>query len=174
MRQKFIETGKIVGTHGVRGELRAEPWSDSPEFLKSLKNLYTDGGKTKLPLVSSRVHKGQVLLKLQGVDTVEQADALRGKVLWLDREDVTLEPGRFFLQDLIGLKALDGNTGREYGVLKEVIPTGANDVYRIRNSAGKDFLFPAVSHMIKQIDLEQETIWLLPIPGIFDGEGEEL
>ncbi len=173
MRQRFIETGKIVGTHGVRGELRVEPWSDSPEFLKGLKNLYTNGGKTKLPLVSSRVHKGQVLLKLQGVDTVEQADVLRGQVLWLDREDVKLKPGRFFLQDLIGLRAFDGNTGEEYGILKEVIATGANDVYRIQNSAGKNYLFPAVAHMIKQIDLEKEIIWLLPIPGIFDDEGEK-
>ncbi len=173
MKKKFLETGQIVGTHGVRGEVRADPWSDSPEFLKNLKNLYFDEGKTKVPLISSRVHKNQVLLKLQSVDTVEAAEALRGKVLWLDREDVTLEPGQTFVQDLIGLQAVDGKTGEIYGVLTEVISTGANDVYRIRNDRGQEFLFPAVPHMIGGIDLERELIRLFPIPGIFDGEGEE-
>ena len=114
-----------------------------------------------------------MLLKLQGVDTVEQGDALRGKVLYLDRDDVELPEGRYFLQDLIGLKAVDGNTGREYGVLQEVLPTGANDVYRIVDGAGREFLFPAVKHMIQGIDLEKGIIALLPIPGIFDGSGEE-
>ena len=114
-----------------------------------------------------------MLLKLQGVDTVEQGDALRGKVLYLDRDDVELPEGRYFLQDLIGLKAVDGNTGREYGVLQEVLPTGANDVYRIVDGAGREFLFPAVKHMIQGVDLEKGIIALLPIPGIFDGSGEE-
>lgn len=124
-------------------------------------------------MVSSRVHKGRLLLKLQGVDTVEQGDALRGKVLYLNREDVRLEEGQVFLQDLIGLKAIDGTTGREYGVLQEVLPTGANDVYRIVDGAGKEYLFPAVKHMIQEISLEEGVIRLLPIPGIFDQEGEE-
>ncbi len=173
MKKQFLEAGKIVRTHGVRGELVLECWADSPEFLAGLKHLYFDGGSRDAGLVSSRVHKGRVLLKLQGVDTVEQGDALRGKVIYLDRDDVELPEGRYFLQDLIGLKAVDGNTGREYGVLQEVLPTGANDVYRIVDGAGREFLFPAVKHMIQGVDLEKGIIALLPIPGIFDGSGEE-
>ena len=173
MKKQFLEAGKIVRTHGVRGELVLECWADSPEFLAGLKHLYFAGGSRDAGVVSSRGHKGRVLLKLQGVDTVEQGDALRGKVLYLDRDDVELPEGRYFLQDLIGLKAVDGNTGREYGVLQEVLPTGANDVYRIVDGAGREFLFPAVKHMIQGVDLEKGIIALLPIPGIFDGSGEE-
>ena len=172
MKQQFLEAGKIVRTHGVRGELVLECWADSPEFVAGVKHLYFDGGKTDAGVVSSRVHKGRLLLKLQGVDTVEQGDALRGKVLYLNREDVQLEEGQVFLQDL-GLKAVDGVTGREYGVLQEVLPTGANDVYRIVDEAGKEYLFPAVKHMIQAIRVEEGVIELLPIPGIFDEEGEE-
>ena len=142
-------------------------------MLPRLTHLYSHGGSRDAGLDSSREHKGRVLLKLQGVDTVEQGDALRGKVLYLDRDDVELPEGRYFLQDLIGLKAVDGNTGREYGVLQEVLPTGANDVYRIVDGAGREFLFPAVKHMIQGVDLEKGIIALLPIPGIFDGSGEE-
>ena len=173
MKQQFLEAGQIVRTHGVRGELVLEPWADSPEFLAGIKQLYFDGGKTDAGLLASRVHKGRLLITLRGVTTVEQGDALRGKVLYLNRDDVQLEEGQVFLQDLIGLKAVDGSTGKEYGELKEVLPTGANDVYRIVDGAGKEYLFPAVKHMIQEISLEEGVIRLLPIPGIFDQEGEE-
>ena len=173
MPKQFLEAGKIVRTHGIRGELVLEPWADSPEFLAEIKRLYFDGGKTDAGLLASRVHKGRLLITLRGVTTVEQGDALRGKVLYLDRADVQLEEGQVFLQDMIGLKAVDGTTGREYGELKEVLPTGANDVYRIVDRDGKEYLFPAVKHMVKRISVEDGVIELLPIPGIFDEEGEE-
>ena len=172
--KQYLEAGKIVRTHGVRGEVCLEPWADSPEFLHRLKEFYFDsGGARAAGLVSSRVHKGRLLIRLRGVDTVEQGDALRGKVLYLNREDVDLAPGQYFLQDLIGLRAVDGVTGQEYGVLKEVLPTGANDVYRIVSKEGKEYLFPAVPHMIKETDIAGGVISLLPIPGIFDGGEEE-
>lgn len=174
MRKQYLEAGKIVRTHGVRGELCVEPWADSPEFLAKSKRFWFDEGKQDAGLLSSRVHKGRLLVKLRGVETVEQGDALRGKVLYLSREDVELPEGSFFLQDLIGLRAVDGNTGKEYGILQEVIPTGANDVYRIVDKAGKEYLFPAVSHMIGRIAPEEGVIELLPIPGIFDEDGEEV
>lgn len=172
MKKQFLEAGKIVRTHGVRGDLVVECWADSPEFVKKLKRLYFDEGKTDAGLLSSRVHKGRLLIKLQGVDTVEQGDALRGRVLYLDRNDVTLPQGEFFLQDIIGLKAVDGETGQEYGVLAEVLPGVANAIYRIVNG-DKEYLFPAVPHMVKKIDPEAGVIQLLPIPGIFDDGGEE-
>lgn len=172
MKKQFLEAGKIVRTHGVRGDLVVECWADSPEFVKKLKRLYFDEGKTDAGLLSSRVHKGRLLIKLQGVDTVEQGDALRGRVLYLDRNDVTLPEGEFFLQDIIGLKAVDGESGQEYGVLAEVLPGVANGIYRIVNG-DKEYLFPAVPHMVKKIDPEAGVIQLLPIPGIFDDGGEE-
>ena len=173
MRQPFLEAGKIVRSHGVRGELVVECWTDSPQFLQAVKRLYFDGGARDAGLVSSRVHKGRLLVKLSGVDTVEQADALRGKVLYLNREDVQLEEGQVFLQDLIGLRAVDAATGRVYGELREVLSTPANDVYRIVDKTGKEYLFPAVKHMIQAIRVEDGVIELLPIPGIFDEAGEE-
>lgn len=172
--KQYLEAGKIVRTHGVRGEVCLEPWADSPEFLQKIKRFYFDGeGERDAGLLASRVQKGQLLMRLKGVDSVEQGDALRGRVLYLNREDVDLAPGQYFLQDLIGLRAVDGVTGQEYGVLKEVLPTGANDVYRIVSKEGKEYLFPAVPHMIKETDIAGGVISLLPIPGIFDGGEEE-
>ena len=86
MKQQFLEAGQIVRTHGVRGELVLEPWADSPEFLAGVKHLYFDRGETDAGVMASRVHKGRLLITLRGVTTVEQGDALRGKVLYLDRD----------------------------------------------------------------------------------------
>lgn len=171
--KRFLEAGKIVRSHGVRGELVLEPWADSAEFLLDAGELYFDGaGQRPAGVLARRVHKGRLLLTLKNIATVEQADALRGRVLYLDRNSVALPEGSFFLQDLIGLRAVDGITGQAYGVLEEVIPTPANHVYRIVNG-GREYLFPAVKHMIKRTDPEAGVIELLPIPGIFDGGGEE-
>ena len=173
MKKQFLEAGKIVRTHGVRGELCLEPWADSPEFLLGVKEFYFDPqGQRPAGLLGSRPHKGRLLILLQGVDTEEQGDALRGRVLYLNRDGVRLEEGRFFLQDLIGLRAVDGQTGEEYGVLEEVVNTPANDVYRIKQGE-KEYLFPAVAHMLQRTDIEAGVIELLPFPGIFDGDGEE-
>ncbi len=173
MGERYLEAGRIVKAHGVRGELVMEPWADSPEFLLKAKELWFDRGRTSVGLVSARVHKGRLLLKLHGVDTPEQAEALRGKVLYLDREQVSPPEGAVYLRDLLGLRAIDGNTGREYGRLTEVLEGVANDVYRIVDKEGHEYLFPAVKHMVKRVAPEEGVIELLPIPGIFDGDSEE-
>ena len=81
MKKQFLEAGRIVGTHGVRGEMRVEPWCDSADFLKKVKTLYFDGGKTDAGLLSSRVHKSLLLVRLKGVESATQADLYRGKIL---------------------------------------------------------------------------------------------
>lgn len=171
MRKAYLEAGQIVRPHGVRGEMVLDPWADSPEFLLSIKRFWLDEGKTDAGLVSARAHKGRVLIKLKGIDTVEAAEALRGRVLYLAREDVKLPEGKYFLQDLIGLTAKDADTGVVYGTVEEVLTGVANDVYRIRGENGQEYLFPAVKHMLGRICPEEGFIELKPIPGIFDDQG---
>ncbi len=168
-RKRYLEAGRIVGTHGVRGELRVEPWCDSAAFLKQLKWFYWDNlGKSKVEICMARPHKSLLLVKLQDIETVEQADALRGKILYLDREEVTLPEDRYFIQDLIGLQVCDADTDVIYGILTDVIATGANDVYEVTSPDGKKHLMPAVREMIPEINLEEGRILVRPIRGIFD------
>jgi len=171
VKKQFIETGKIVGTHGVCGEMRVEVWSDSPETLKALPRLYFDEGRTEMKLVSRRIHKKMLLLTLEGVDSIDEAEKLRGKRLYLNRDDVKLRDGQRFIADLVGLTAVDGETKKVYGTLTEVLETGANDVYRIVDGDGHEYLFPAAPHMIRGVDDDAGIIELLPIPGIFDDGG---
>lgn len=166
--KQYLETGKIVGTHGVKGEMRVEPWCDSPDFLKKLKSLYFNEGRDKIELVSTRVHKRLLLITVKGVDSIEKADLLRGKIIYLNRDDVKLEQGQTFIADLIGLEVRDALTGKVYGDIVEVFPTGANDVYKIKSESGEEFLFPAVAHMIEEINPFEGFVSVKPIPGIFD------
>ena len=107
-----------------------------------------------------------------GKESATQADLYRGKILYLDRNDVRLPKNRYFVEDLIGLHVIDDATGAEYGTVQDVFETGANNVYRIVNGAGEEFLFPAVDAMIAKTDIESGKLFVKPIPGIF-GDGAE-
>lgn len=168
--KQFLEIGKIVGTHGVRGEMRVEPWADSPDFVCGFDRLYFDKGAKEVEVLLARVHKRIVLMKLGGVDTMEAAAALRGKVLYMNRDDVELEDDAYFIQDLIGLTVEDADNGQTYGRLTEVSFTGANDVYHIQSENGKEYLIPAIPDVIIETDVEGGKMTIRPLKGIFDDE----
>lgn len=169
MVKTFLEIGKIVGTHGLKGEVRIEPWCDSPEFLSQLKTLYFDGGKTAVK-VSCRPHKRIAIAKLKGVDTVEQAELLRGKVLWMNRNDASLEEGEYYIQDLMGCKAVDIDSNVEYGIITDVFKTGANDVYEVTDNKSSKYLIPVIPDVVKNVDVYSGEIKIKPLKGIFDDE----
>ena len=168
MRQAFLEAGKIVGTHGVRGELRVESWSDSPRFLTQFSVFYNKEGQPVYEVESSRPHKSLLLLKLRGVDSIEQGDMLRGRVLYFRREDAKLPEGRYFIVDLLGLSVVDADTGQQYGELTQVYQTGANDVYEITAPTGKKYLIPVIDSVVLDTDLDSAILTIRPIPGIFE------
>lgn len=169
-KAEYLEIGQIVGTHGVRGELRVDPWCDSPDVLAAVKTLYADAtGNGKLS-VKSRPHKRQVLMKISGVDTVEDAERLRGQVLFVKRGDLKLEEGAHFICDLIGMQVLDANSGEKYGEITEVTSTGSNDVYHMRTTDGREILIPAIPAIIASIDIDSDTMRIVPMKGLFDDE----
>lgn len=169
MLKKYLEAGKIVGSRGLRGELRVEPWCDSAEFLCCFHKLYWRAGEEEVRVKTARVHKNMALLTLEGIETVEQADLLRGRILYLDRSDCKLEPGRYFIQDMLGLTVLDADDPTIcYGELTDVYQTGANDVYEITGAEGKPYLIPAIPDVIVGKEIEQGRLFIRPLEGIFD------
>ena len=165
MKKQFLESGKIVGTHGIKGEVRIDPWCDSPEFLCAFKKLYLDDKGETFIEVKSRPHKHITLSKIKGVDTIEQAERLRGKIVYIDRSDINLGEGVNFVQDLIGLDVIDADSDECYGKITDVLRTGANDVYAVRlEKTHKELLIPAIPQCILNVDLEQGrmTVYLLP------------
>ncbi len=168
--KKFLETGKIVGTHGVKGMLRVQPWCDSADFLKQFKALYTDNeGKNRLDITSVQPHGNVVLMAVKGVDSIEKAEMLRNKVIFIDRNDAKLPKDRYFIDDLIGCEVFDADTNEKLGVLTDVSVTGANDVWHITRG-GKEYLTPAIEDVIVSVDTENQKIVIHALKGIFDDE----
>lgn len=151
MKSEFLETGEIVNTHGIAGEVKLMPWSDSPEFLLDFKTLYVDG--RPLEVLSARVHKTALLVKFRGYEDVNAAMALKGKRVSIARKDAKLAPGAFFLADLIGLDVKD-EAGESVGTLTEVLTPSKQNIYVVQGSDGATHMIPAVPEFIKRVDIE--------------------
>jgi len=162
MRDRFLEAGKIVNTHGIRGEVKIQPWADSPDFVAGLKCLYIDGAPVKV--LSAKVHKGCVIAALDGVDDIDGAIRLKNKVVFVDRSQAQLDEGRHFIADLIGLRALDADTGEELGTVADVLSLPANDVYVIRGESER--LVPAAPDFVVEINVGHGYIKLRLIEGM--------
>ena len=161
MKEKFIEAGEIVNTHGVRGEVKIMPWTDTPEFLRAVKTLYIDGKPVRV--LASRVHKGALLASLEGVEDVNAAMRLKGRRVYMDRGDAPLEPGRFFIQDIIGARVVT-ESGEEIGTLCEVIDAPAGMVYVVRGET--EHLIPAVDEFVLRTDANAGLITVRLIEGM--------
>ena len=162
--------GKIVTTHGIKGEVKVQPWCDSPDFLCDFDNFYLNNGKEKINVSDIKIMKNMVVMKLEGVDTPEQAVTFRNKVIYINRNDAQLDEGSYFVQDLIGLKVIDADTNESYGELVDVSETGANDVYHINAENGKEYLIPAIPDVIIKTDIESGIMLIRPLKGLFDDE----
>ncbi|HAG13175.1 MAG TPA: 16S rRNA processing protein RimM [Ruminococcus sp.] len=168
MKKQYLEIGKIVNVHGLGGVVKVMPWCDSAAFLCEFETLYR--GKEHLPMEIERasVQKNMALVKFAGVDTAEAANALRNTVLYMNREDVELDDGTYFIQDLQGMTVQDADSGKVYGKLKDVLQTGANDVYEVEAPGGKMLLVPVIPDVVLDIDFETDTITIRPLEGLFD------
>lgn len=170
MRKQYLECGKVIAAHGVRGEVKVEPWCDSAEFLAGFSTVYLKKGQQPLEVEGARVHKSMVLFKLRGIDSVDDAVTLRGKIVYIDREDAPAEEGRHFIQDLIGLSVSNIDTKKDYGRLVQVLATGANDVYVIEDEQGVQRLVPAIPEVIRELDVDGGVLRIRPLKGLFDDE----
>ncbi len=170
--KQYLEACEIINVRGLKGEVKVDCFCDSLEVLCDIDTLYLGGdGKTPVKVLSAKPYKGYVYLMLDGVTTVEDANKLRGKILYADRNDIPVEEGAYFIEDLLGLDVIDADSGMVYGSISDVFNSGASDIYTVTKD-GKSCYFPAVDEFIVETDLEK-GVFVRPIPGIFD-EAEEL
>jgi 16S rRNA processing protein RimM len=171
MKKRYIECGKIVSIHGIRGEVKVQPWADSPDFLCVFNRFYLENGAKALTAERVRTNKNMVLIKLAGVDNPDDASLLRGKVIYIDREDMPEdEDGGYLIQDLLGLEVRDADSPRVWGKLTDVLFTGANDVYEITDADGKKRLAPVIPDVVLETDIEGGFIVIRPLRGLFEDE----
>lgn len=153
---EYIEIGQIVNTVGLKGEVRVKPITDDLKRFNELKEVFVEqkGNLEKLIISKVRYYKNMVILTFKGLDNVEQVEKYKGYYLKVDRKDaVNLEEDEYFIVDLIGLDVFK-ITGENLGKIIDVFPTGSNDVYVVKNNEGKQILIPAISKVVKTVDIK--------------------
>lgn len=168
MRPEFITVGAVVNAHGIRGEVKVNPAGFDPAFIASFRTLYIGGRETKV--AAARVHKSTVLLTLPGVDTMDDALALKGRTVAIRRTDARLPKGQFFDEELEGCAVVDDATGQEIGRLDKVLSYPAHKVYQVRGGA-HEYLIPAVPDVfIVSADPDAEVIRVRMMKGLATDE----
>ena len=155
--QQYLEVGKVTNVHGLNGEVKVQPWADSPEFLCQFKTLYVDQAHFPMNVQRARVHKNMVIIKFEGPTDVPSALSLRNAILYIDRSDVDLPEGAFFLADIYGLEVQDAATGEVLGKIADVLTLPANNVYVVRGGA-RELMIPAVPQFIAETNVEDGYI----------------
>ena len=171
MQNKYLECAEIINKRGIAGELKANCLCDGIEALSGVKTLYTDkNGTQPHKVVSIKSYKQFIYIKLSDVNSAEDADNMRGKLLYADRDEISIDEDSVFIADLLGSDVIDADTGKVYGKLEEIFNRGASDIYRIVNGKN-EYLFPAVKEFLVRTE-PGLPILIRPIPGMFDGAEE--
>ena len=160
----LLEVGQIVNSYGIKGFLKVVPFVDNNNQFKEFKRLYINQNK-ELKVQEVKFSKNLVLVKVEGIDTIEEALKLKNLYLYAKREDIKLEEGAYFIVDLIGLEVYT-EEGKLLGILKEVLQPGANDVYVVENKNKEQILLPVIPDVVKNIDIEGKRITVHLLDGL--------
>ena len=165
---EFFEIGQIVNTFGIKGMVKVKPFTDNINKFDELKQIYIQNkeGKKEYQIEEVKYHKQMVLIKFKGINNPEDADLLRGSYLIINRKDQKpLEEGTYYIVDLLGL---DVYTDKNVllGKLEDIYNTGSNDIYVVKDELGKQVLLPAISEVIRNIDIENGKIIVHLLPGL--------
>lgn len=163
----LLEIGQIVNSYGIKGFLKVVPLVDNNNQFKEFKTIYIQENKKskELKVEEIKFSKNLVLVKVEGIDTIDEALKLKNLYLYAKREDIKLEEGAHFIVDLIGLEVYT-DEGKLLGKLKEVLQPGANDVYVVENEEKKQILIPVIPDVIKKIDLQEKKVIVKLLNGL--------
>lgn len=166
--EEYFEIGQIVNTSGLKGVIKVKPFTDDITKFNNFKTIYISIKKElkEFKIEQVRFSKNMVFLKLEGIDTIEEAENYRNLYLKVKRDkDEKLEEGSYYIVDIIGCKVYT-DTQEELGKVDNVFSTGSNDVYVVKDELGKQILLPAIKEVIKNIDIENKTITVHLLEGL--------
>ena len=155
-----LEVGKIINTHGLRGEVKVAPWTDTPDVFEEIKNVFVIKNKEKITLEISHVkyQKNNLIIKFKELQDINDAQHLKNFVLYVDRNELgELPEGVYYIADLIGMEVKREDKS-SIGVLKDVLQTGANDVYVVERQGEKELLIPVIESVVLSVDTENKEI----------------
>ena len=164
MERKKITIGRIVNTRGLKGEVKVLPMVDDLDLFESIEYVMIDGKKFEME--GTKYFKGNAILKLSGIDTIEEAENYKTKKIDIFEEDLpVLEEGVYYVKDLLGL-TVETEEGEKLGKIIDVFKTGSNDVYTVKQADGKEIYLPAIKEVVKKIDLKEKKVTVKLIEGL--------
>lgn len=164
----YLEIGKVNNTHGIKGEVKLAMWCDDISYIKQLKYIYLDDkGRDRLTLLSARQQKNIAILKFDGINSIEQAENLKNKVLYCNRDDAEIDEDSYYLADIIGCIVKDIDTDCEYGKIVDVMNYGAGDIYDVKNGSAHH-LIPAIDEVVKNVDTANGIVLIKNMKGLFE------
>lgn len=155
----YLEAGKIVNTHGLRGEVKVVPWTDAPETFENIEYVYIKKktGDMRLDIENLKYQKNNIILKFVQISSIEEAELLKNKTVYIDRDMLgELPEGVYYIADIVGLKAVDTD-GNEIGIVADIFNTGSNDIYDIKREGKKNLLLPVIDDVIT-VELENKRV----------------
>lgn len=168
MKNEILEIGRVVNTHGIRGELKIQPWCDDPAIFDELEYIYIDG--RRYVITRSRFHKTCEIVAVEGIDNINDAELLKNKIVTVEREQLgELPEGTYYIADIIGLSVVT-DAGAELGKIGQVISTGSNDVYEVEREGKKPLLLPVIDEVVKEVNIDEGYVTVSLMKGLADDE----
>lgn len=162
----LLEIGKIVNTRGLRGEVKIMPWCDDAEIYEELEFVIIDNAEYDIEMV--KYHKNFVILKLSGINDIDEAEKYRNKIVYASREMLgELPEGTYYICDLLGC-TVKNEDGEIFGKIDDVIKTGSNDVYSVKTENGKQLLVPVLKEVVTEVNIDEKYVVIKPLKGLFD------
>lgn len=166
MKDDLLEIGKIVNTHGIRGEVKIQPWCDEPELFDELEYLFIEGEKYNI--VRNRFHKTCQIVQLENVNSIDDAERFKNQIVYINRDALELPEGRYYIADIEGLTVKEQN-GRILGVVDEIVKTGSNDVYSLKDTFNKKpVLIPVIEGVVLETNIDGGYIVVKLPKGLID------
>jgi 16S rRNA processing protein RimM len=166
--KKYLEIAKLTKPQGLKGDLRAQIYCDSPDILDNFETFYLGDDKAPVQAQLKEIRKGFVVLRVDGVHSIEKAEQYAGKMLFIDRDDYELEEDSWFICDLIGLDVIDADSGKLYGKVIEILQNAPKDVYVIKTPDLKTLMFPSIPEVLISVNITERVIKIRPLEGLFD------
>ncbi|MCT4544201.1 MAG: ribosome maturation factor RimM [Vallitalea sp.] len=166
----YFNIGKIVNTHGIRGEVKVIPLTDEPSRFELLEYVYIDTNKKidKYTIKNIKYFKNMIIIKFEEIEDMNHAEALKQSIIKIPRElALPLQEDEYYIQDLIGIK-VSTEDGKYLGILEDVIITGSNDVYLVKDDNNKEVLIPALKECIKKVDMKNKIMIVSLLEGLID------
>ena len=165
---RFLKIGQIVNVHGIKGEVKVYPYTDDIVNLSKKKYVYLDESiESKININLCRIQKNMLLVKFEKIDTVEEAEKLRNKYIYVLKEELdSLEEDNYYVDDLLSMQVVDIKNNKAIGTITYVFNTGANDIYEVLLEDGEKAYLPAIKQVVKKVDIDEKKMYVELMKGL--------